>query len=127
MTIQNNLLSSEQIQDNHDPYTFLFRILQFKTPPNILSKKSNSHAIFSTGEAGRVEAYAVAEVKVYDNENQKVSLTEAATIRIPVSDRFDSVQAGDQVPAWYFNEAIGEWIKKKKKKKKSKTGNVWRE
>ena len=63
----------------------------------------------SLGEAGRVEAYAVADVKLYDAQNQKVGLTEPATIRIPVSNRFDSVAVGDQVPAWYFNEAIGEF------------------
>lgn len=62
-----------------------------------------------TGEGpARLEALAVAEIELTNQKTgDKVDLTEAATIRIPLSDRFEPRMVGSTVPAWYFNEAIG--------------------
>ncbi|XP_071502871.1 uncharacterized protein [Diadema antillarum] len=83
-----------------------------------LSEPDNSKSVpelnVHTGdgeEADKLAALAVAEIAVTEpGSNSKVDLTEAATIRIPVSERFASVQVGDEVPAWYFDEAIGLWV-----------------
>lgn len=59
----------------------------------------------------RLEALAVAEIELTNQKTgDKVDLTEAATIRIPLSDRFEPRMVGSTVPAWYFNEAIGLWV-----------------
>ncbi|XP_011660808.2 uncharacterized protein LOC115918503 [Strongylocentrotus purpuratus] len=59
----------------------------------------------------RLEALAVAEIELTDSKTgEKVDLTESATIRIPLSDRFEPRMVGSTVPAWYFNEAIGLWV-----------------
>ncbi|XP_054754615.2 uncharacterized protein LOC129260688 [Lytechinus pictus] len=63
-------------------------------------------------DVARLEAYALTEIDLINEKTgEKVDLTESATIRIPLADRFlNELSVGDTVPAWYFDEAIGLWV-----------------